>query len=211
MTTLGTMRTRIAREMRRGDLTASSTAIAAAVLSAIQFYENERFFFTEFHENTVTASASVSYVALTVLSVRPVTLDSVKAVIGQRDYPLLERNWSELERIDSGQWYGYPDYYALHGEEIRLYPPPNSNYTLKVSGVKTLPEISVSASASATNAWMTDGEEMIRLKAKALLFRDEVRAPEQAAQFEAAAALSRRAVKRRTTSLAASGRITPRW
>jgi len=211
MSTYGTMLTRIAREMRRGDLTASSTAVGAAVRSAIQFYENERFFFTEFHGVEVSASSSASYVPFSALGITPVIFDSVKAVIGQRDYPLLERNWNEIDGIDSGQWYGYPDYYVLHGEEIRLYPPPNSNYTLTVSGVKKLTEISLSPSASATNAWMTDGEEMIRLKAKALLFRDELRAMDLAREFDTEAERSKKKVKRRTTSLAGSGRLTPRW
>lgn len=48
MSTLGTMRTRIAREMKRGDILATDASVIDAIVSAIGFYENERFFFNEF-------------------------------------------------------------------------------------------------------------------------------------------------------------------
>ena len=76
---------------------------------------------------------------------------------------------------DSGQFYGYPEWYSIHSKRIRLYPPPNQNTTLRMAGVYRLPEISAGATANATNEWVNECEEMIRLKAKSTLFRDELR------------------------------------
>ena len=45
MSTLGIMRTRIASEMKRGDISAGATTVIDAIVSAIKHFENERFFF----------------------------------------------------------------------------------------------------------------------------------------------------------------------
>ncbi len=210
MSTLGTMRARIEREMKRGDITASATCVVDAIVSAIAFFENRRYAFNEFHDQTFTASSSTTYVPVAQIGLTPIKLDTVKAVIGSRDYPLRERTFKQLDDIDAGQWYGYPDYYAWQGEALRLYPPPNDNYTIKISGYQKLTEISAAASAGASNAWMTDAEEMIRLKAKALLFRDELRNFDTAKMFEEAALRSlREAPFRKATTLTATGRIRP--
>lgn len=204
MSTLGTMRTRIAREMKRGDILATDASVIDAIVSAIGFYENERFFFNEFRDESFSAVASTAYQTLTIT---PVIIDSVKALIGTRDYPLISKTWGELEAIDSGQFEGYPDYYAWHSDELRLYPPPNDSYTIKVSGVKILTEVSVSATNATSNAWTTDAKDMIRLHAKSVLWRDELRNVDTSKQFLEAAVMERASLKRRTTRLTGSGKL----
>lgn len=206
----GKMKSRIAREMKRGELSASSSAVQSAVLSAIKRFENRCFTWNEFQDEQITASASVSFVPLSRMTNIPVVIDSMKALIGNRDYPLDQKSYAFIDGIDSGQYYGYPEYYAFHGDQIRLYPPPNSDITLKISGVWRLPEISASASASASNGWTNDGEELVRLQAKAMLFRDELRNPQLADYFEGEAARVMRELSRRVTSFRGSGRVRVR-
>lgn len=207
MSTFGTMRARVAREMKRGEITASSTAVADAIVSAIDLLKQHRFTFTEFHDEQITASGSTTYVPLTRMSVVAAKVDTIKVVISSRDYPLDEKSWSEIDAIDSGQWYGYPEFYAIQGDEIRLYPPPNQNMTLRIAGVKELSEVSAAATNGATNAWMTEGELLIRHTAKANLFRDELRNNAQADYFDVQAGRARRELQRKANDLAATGRV----
>ena len=209
MSTFGTIKARVSGEMKRGELSASATAVQSAVLSAIAYLERRRFPWHEFHDEQITASSSTTYVPFSRMSVTPIIIDSVKMVIGSRDYPLMRRSWNEIDSIDAGQWYGYPDYFAIHGENFRLYPPPNDDYVMKIAGVKKLDEVSAGAAASATNAWMTDGEELVRLTAKSMLFRDELRNSELANYFSSESTRVMSEIKREVNAKVASGRIVP--
>jgi len=213
MSTFGVMKARIAQEMKRGELTASATAVQASVLSAIEFFKRRRFHFNEFNDALLTASASATYVTLSRLAtdsgIRPIIFDSIKAVIGTRDYPLTARNWREIDSVDAGQWYGYPEWYAIHSEKIRLYPPPNQAYVLRISGVKDLIEVTAGAAAGVTNAWTNDAEEMIRCKAKSTLFRDELRNMQMAGIFESEAERVYKELLKEVTAKTSAGRIRP--
>lgn len=209
MSDFQTMKARIADEMKRGEITACATAVGRAVISAIQFFETERFEWNEFRDETHTTTQDDPYMSITA-TLRIVSLDSVKVVIGSRDYPLTEWNWHAMEAIDSGQWAGYPENYAWYAEQIRFYPIPNNAYTVKLAGIRRLNEISLSAVGTASNGWMVNGEEMVRLQAKAVLFRDEVRAPTTAAaMFTEAERAKRRA--RRTITAKQGSRVRPMY
>ena len=207
MSTFGVMKQRISDEMKRGDLSLSSTAVQSSILSAIAHLERRRFWFNELTETVVSASSSATYVSL------PATLlmvDSVRVTVGSRDYALSERPWGWINDVDSGQYYGYPDYFALKADQMRLYPPPNQDMPLTISGIQKLTEVSAAATADATNAWMTDGEELVRLIAKGMLFRDEVRNPQMAEYYRSEGERMMRELNRQTTNKA-SGRIRPRY
>lgn len=194
--------------MRRGELSASSSAVQTSVLDAIRFFENRRFVFNEFKDTLKTGAASATYVTLSVAGIsRILLLDSIKAIIGQRDYPLKHTTWHEIESIDSGQWFGYPEYWAIHSNEIRLYPPPNDSYVYRLSGLQRLSDISAGASAQATNAWMTEGEPLIRLRAKATLFRDHLRNLPLYREFNQFAGEVYREMNRETVAKVASGKV----
>jgi len=207
MSNLGTLRARIAREMKRGDITADSPAVMDSIVSAIDYFANQRFFFNEFSDTAFSASSSVRSQTLPII---PVILDGVKVKHGNREYPLEERTWSWMDDTDSGMFYGYPDYYSWHTNSLRLYPPPNDSYSLVISGVKLLTEVSVSASNSASNAWTSDAEAMIRLQAKAYLWRDELRNHQESQAFMGYADVERKSLKKRTTHLT-SGKLRGSW
>ncbi len=212
---LGNLKKKIADEMKRSELTQSATAVHTAVVEAIQHYQRRRFPWNEFNNQLKTTVASTTAVTLSVNGLGKIySVDSIKAVIGSRDYPLSKRQWIELDRIDSGQFYGYPEYYAIQNEEIRLYPPPNDAYVLRISGIRQLEEVSLQAASTADNAWIDPdrGGNMIKLKAKAILFRDHLRSPNMADRMEVEASKEFRELSRETREKQSSGRIRPtRW
>lgn len=175
MSNFGTMKRRIETEMVRGDISNSSTVVNNAVIDAIKHFQVRPTWFNEFNNSAHVTTASSEWVTLSA-SVGEVQLYSVKIRIsGTRDYPLSEDGYQAIDRIDSAQYTGYPEVYSYFGKKLRLYPIPDAEYTLLMSGVAVLPEISIAAASTATNAWMTFGEEPIRLRAKGNLFRDYVR------------------------------------
>ena len=206
------MRARIASEMKRGDISASATCVGRAIMSSIAFWEHKRFDFNEFSGQEFTASASQTYVPFAQIGIQVLKVDTLKAVIGSRDYPLIPRSFRQLDDIDSGYYYGYPGYYALRGSNLRLYPRPNSNYAMRMAGIQQLTDVSLNASNASTNAWMVEAEEMIRLKAKANLWRDELRNMDTGRAFEQEAVRSwKLSPFRRATNRASTGRLRPRW
>lgn len=173
--TFGTLKARVASEMKRGELTASATAVASAIITSIDYFKRRRFPWNEFAvTNAGVSQPDVVDVTLST-SYRVITIDSLKIRIGTRDYPLEPDIFRRIDRVDSGQWAGYPEVYSFHHDRIRLYPIPNASYTVAVAGIWDLSDISADASASATNGWTGQGENMIRLRAKGNLFRDELR------------------------------------
>jgi len=204
------MKARIADEIHRGELSACSTAVARAVISAINYYERRRFPWNEFEGELKTTVASTTAVTLSITSVpNIINLDSVRMVIGQRDYPIPEVPWSRMEAIDSGQYFGYPEMYSIHSNKVRLYPPPDSAYPMRWAGIKKLDDVSLNATAAASNKWLTDGEELIRLRAKTSIFRDNLRNPNLAQFFQAESERVYGELHREVLFKAASGRVRP--
>ena len=207
MSTFGTMKSRIAREMKRGELSASSSAVQDSILSAIEYFKRKRFYFNEFNDVTAPSSASQTYMSLSSFGIRPILLDSVKGVIGNRDYPLTAKTWQAIDSIDAGQWYGFPEWYSIHTEKLRLYPPPNNAYVVRIAGIKDLTEVSASATSNATNPWVDDAEQMIRCQAKGYLFRDALRNVALGQQFRADANDSFRELSKETRAKTPVGRL----
>jgi hypothetical protein len=209
MSTLGNLRSKIANEMKRTELHASATAVTTAIVEAIEYYAGNRFIWNEFDGGLKTLVASSTAVTMSIAGIGRIRdLDSVKANISSRDYPLTKRSWVELDHADSGQFHGYPQDYAIHGTSLRVYPPPNDNYILRIAGLKSLDEISIGATAGASNAWTdpSQGEQLIKLKAKSNLWRDHVRNPSQAREFAAHAADQFKQIRRTTNAFKGSGR-----
>ena len=207
----GAIRARISEEMRRGEFSTSSTVIAKAVEAAISYFKRRRFYFNEFEDTTFTHSSSTTFHTL---SADVIKIDSAKAVLGTRDWPLTQLTWKEIDEIDANQHRGFPSFYTIHGNLFRLYPVPNQDTVIRISGIGELPTVSASATWNTTNAWVEDehGEPMIRAKAKAYLFRDILRNITQAAVFDQQAELEAREIQRETRAKAGTGRVRqPGW
>jgi len=172
MSTYGTMQDRIADEINRTDLTSQ---IRLAIQSAIDFYRTHRFNFNEGKAVRNTA-ASDEYVGLPTDFLE---LDTLGITVNSRYYQLVEKTHDYLDEINwgAGTWTGFPYFFALYEDNIRLYPIPNDIYELKMTYLRDLADVSATGDS---NAWMTNGEELIRLHAKIDLMENLIRGPEAA-------------------------------
>lgn len=164
MTTYLTMRTRIKDEYVNESLT--DAQINNAIQSAIAHYQRERFYFIEDRAQTFTTVASQEFYTssdnanipnLSIIDELTITANGVR-------YPLNERGWDWIDNISTTTTsISQPTDYCYYGQSIRLYPIPDAVYTIRISGLIRLATLSAD---SDTNAWMTDGEELIRQRAK---------------------------------------------
>lgn len=171
MSDYGTMQSRIATELERSDLTSE---IQDAIQSAISHYERETFWFNEARA-TANTTATENYIALP--SDYMNDLDMV-LLDGSIVYDMKRRAFEYIENIDINSYSGRPFDWAIFDNQIRLYPTPDAAYTLRISYTQSLSALSASGD---TNAWMTDGEALIRSRAKAdiechVLFDDNAKA-----------------------------------
>lgn len=157
--------TRIANELSRSDLTAE---IRLAILSAIAFYGKRRWFWNE-TSDTLTTTASQAYVSL------PsdfVDLDNLQITIGGSNRPLFIRTMDEITTWRANSSTGQPTDFTLYQNRIELFRTPDSTYSMPIKYIKSLTELSADAD---TNAWLTDGEELIRMHAKKDLYSNKIR------------------------------------
>ncbi len=170
MSTYGTMQTRIADEIKRTDLTAQ---IQSAILSAIEFYKTDRFWWNE-SRSTAATVASQEYYGL---PADFLSLDFIGVTVSSRYYQLTPKSAHEMDSINwgAGTYTGYPAYFALYENNLRLYPIPNAVYTLTIAYLKQLTALSAAADS---NQWTVAAEELIRLHAKIDLMENLIRGPE---------------------------------
>lgn len=189
MTTYAVMRSRIADELARGDLT---TQIASAIQSAIKHHERKRFYFNEVIGTFSTVNAQEWYSSTDAAWIATaVDIDSLRVTISGRPFPMDKRTMAEMEDVSAGATMtGTPSDWCYYRQQVRLYPTPNGVYTVTGSYIQRLTALSADGDS---NAWTTDAEELIRLRAKIILFRDVIRdtgafqEAERLAPFEAEA------------------------
>ena len=202
----GTMTNRIANEIRRTDLT---TEIATEVQDAIKFYEAERFWFSESRTNTFNTVASQEFYSSADLAVMPIVVHIDEAVItisGNR-YPLNRRDWDYMEHIAMNPvTLGQPQDYCYYAEQIRLYPIPQDAYPIRLSGIFQLGTLSTSAD---TNAWMVEGQQLIRNMAKMKLHMERTHLTDMAEEAQALVELSLANLRKKNAMRLSAGRQRP--
>lgn len=211
MATLGTMKTRIADELHRSDLT---TQITRAISTAIAHWENERFYFNEGFRTIGTVANRQTYSAGDSLT-DVLAVNSVRLTFNDSNTPLTEWTYKQLaENNVSAAQRGTPDFYVWYASSLLFYPVPNQTYTALLTA---LLHITTTASDSASNAWTTDAETLIRQRALAIVRTDHLR--DSAAHMEAkqmvgtdclsALELQALTTLRKRTETAGTGRIMP--
>ena len=160
MSTLGEMVRRIRVDLNRGS--AHDTRIKEAIVEAIARYRSKRLGFNQKRSMTVLTS-DVEFIAL------PsdwIEVDHLRLESGTDREPLREVSYDWIEDKQRGTPHsGEPREFAIHNRQLRFYPRPESSYTLVMSFHCDLTGVSISAADSASNAWMTEGEELIRMHA----------------------------------------------
>jgi hypothetical protein len=180
MSNLTTMIERISDELDDDGL---SDQIQRAINTAIRYYSSRRFFFTERTFTFTTVAAQESYDIDdaadidTFLEVQDsyVTSNSIRYQVTPTDYP-------SLSAAQSGSATSRPTNWAFFARSFYLYPIPDAAYTVTISGHCRLVTLD---DDNPTNAWMTDGEELIRQRAKRILAMDVTKEPSDAQAAQA--------------------------
>jgi len=165
MSTLGQVVAKIREDINRGS--DADARIKRAVAEAIHFYRNRRVGF-----NIKRAYAAVSsgneYVSL---PTDWIEADFMQLTDGTRREVLDEVTYDWIEdRLGPTDERGEPYKYAIQNRTLRLYPIPDRTYTLMFSFQFELKDVSESASDGVTNAWLNEGEQLIRRRAMADMY-----------------------------------------
>lgn len=165
--TYGQIQTRIADELHRSDLTSQ---IQKAIISAVEHYERERFWFNESISTSLSTTASQNYVAA---PSDLVEVDKLQITVGSSKYNLFRIGYEEwATEASTTTTTGQPTEYTYYEDRFYLFPTPGSIYTLTLSYIKRLTALSVSGDS---NGWTNYAEEMIRQRAEADLRINQLR------------------------------------
>ena len=201
MSTYGDMQSRIADEIARSDLT---TQIQMAILSAIEYYKDDKFWFNE-GEATINTTAGLDHDAM------PVTfgeLDVVTVTVPGSDRYKVETTTYEWIRDNATQssLVGRPEFYAFFEEDVWYYPIPDAVYPIIFSGLIYL---STLTGPNSTNAWTNEAEQLIRCRAKWDIYYNITRNDKEAQKMEVAEMKMWSKLMKKTTQKVASGRLQP--
>lgn len=201
MATLGELKARIIAETDREDLGSgqeSEARLVEAIQRAIEFYQDEDFWFKHAIDRAVTTTAGQQTVAI------PATLRFVQtaAYLDEvlRKVPL---DRIEANEIDEGP----PSEWAENGANIVLWPTPDAAYTIVLAGVANTDPPSSDGSET---IWTTYAYDLIAARVRMLLYRDLFRDTQAAgvavaAEAEALSKLRRETMRRRKTPLRSTG------
>jgi hypothetical protein len=165
--TLSALKARIALEISRPDLTGP---IADAINDAITIYQKDRFRFSEISPKTPLTFQTVGGQSVYTSSDLPdigtmYFIDYILVQLGSTLITLDQDTPLNLHRLlQIGTQQGLPSSFAYEGDSLIIYPVPNTAYTCYLGA-----HILIAAPASdneAGNKWMTDGERLIRSRAK---------------------------------------------
>lgn len=204
MATLGDLKSRIMAETNRDDLADDlASTLSQVISSAISDYADMRFYFNEARA-AVPVATGVEYLA------RPMrVIDNVYVQLtASSRYLLMKQDVDAIELWAGTPVTGQPTDYAAFQDKLRLYPVPNTAYTLSVLGVADEPALIADTDA---NHWTNEGQDLICARAQVRLYRDVFRDPDGAQLATAAEAMALRNLKGETGARLGTGRTRVRW
>lgn len=202
MTDLSTLKSRIADDLSRTDLTSQ---IANAINDAIAHFQNTPFYFNETRSSTFATVASQSTYTSSDDADIPKFADLDVVVLedsGGESYDLTPYDIAEMESLlDNSASTGRPYAYLYHAQSFRLYPIPDAVYTVRPIGI--IEKDAPATDGESGNVWMTEAFELIRCRAKMYLavhlLRDDALAQMMVmAEQNALANLNRKSAARMT-------------
>ena len=160
--------------------------------SAIAAYQVEPWAFTESRTTTFDTVDGTEFYSGSLSDL--IKIDYVKIIIGNTPYNLEAGDPSQIESwSQSAGIEGEPTTYVWYGEQMRLYPVPNSVWVVRVAGTFKVAE--PDDDDEADNAWMTKAERLIRSRAKWELAMHVLHDEELAARMSAAVEEAHRDLK----------------
>lgn len=182
MTTLAIMRTAIASQL--GDDAALTNAqIDDAIRTTIAHYARRPWWFTETKNITFATVAAQEYYTATDLADIPniPNIEAATVTYGGIKYPLRFVNFAEMDELQTGAITGLPTTLTAYATELRLYPTPDTAYTITLAYNDKLAALSADGDS---NGWTTHAEELIRQGAKKRLALDVIASDEIAMRCE---------------------------
>lgn len=185
MTTYSDMYTRIGDEIQDSSLT---TQVQNAIQDAIGTYERNRFYFNQTIATFPTVANQEWYTGAALADIPLlIEIDSLQCTIMGVKCPVQAEDYRQVDRTQSGVWYGPPRVYSYYNEQLRLFPIPDQIYPMTMSYHHRLTPL---VAPTDTNAWMTDGERLIRQTAKGFLAVDVLQEPNIAQGAQALAQMA---------------------
>ena len=184
-----TMYNRIGDEIQ--DAVVLLPQIKNAIQDAIALYEPNRFYFNQTVGFFSTVANQQYYRAADFADIPLlIEIDALKLTIQGVQSPLDAADFGQMDATQSGAYVGVPRAYSYYGQELRLFPIPDAVYPLTMHYHHRLTPL---VAGTDTNAWMTDGEMLIRQTAKGMLALDVLQEANlaQGAQILADKALAR--------------------
>jgi len=203
MSTLAQMRSRIADDLNRSDL---SSQIDKAINRAIRhYYNSQRFWFNETTGTFVTIANQESYGTVDSVPSDILSMNYMRLTISSTNKPEIpKKTYQEIQMMNSGASIGQPIYYAWYQNKIWFYPLPDQVYTVTVSYQKSYAVLSAD---SDTNDFTVEAEDLIESRAswwinKRVLKNDKDAALSKIEEQEALGAL-----QKRTCDIVSTGQI----
>lgn len=147
----------------------ANSPIKRAIASAIAKWERERFYFNEVYNSATPLFTTVAGQELYTTSdaagiASAPEIDELRALISGTRVVLSRRSWGELEDASTNpSARGQPSDWAYFGQQIRLYPIPDTAYAIAASRLQRITALSADADS---NVWTTDGFDLIKCEAK---------------------------------------------
>jgi hypothetical protein len=185
MPDFGTMVTRLESEIHRTNINA---AVRSAILDAILHYEEGPAFHFNSERSTASTIIGNKYLPLPAEPDAPEFVDflgtfPLQITVNQSTYPLNRRGHDYLQLIDLDAVVGrgIPFDWTYEDNQIRLYPIPQDVYTLTLYYKSKLTPITADTD---DNAWTTQGERLIRARAKWDVYCNQIHQFDKAAKME---------------------------
>jgi hypothetical protein len=204
--TFGDMVNEIVDETRRS----MSTTIEGLIQDAIANYEVERFWFNLTSDTVFSLSSSQATYTSADNSMIPrfMDIDRMEVTISTNYTPdMMKKSYNWIRDYNNTNFNSRPYYFTYWGEAIHTNLP-DGGYTARLSGLVRLPSLSASTDS---NAWTQrgTGKELIKQRAKSLLYSEYLRDDANAGRAAGREAQALQKLTLRTAKLLATSTIEP--
>lgn len=206
MTTFANMKTRIADDLNRSDLT---TQIGREINRAIKHYESEPFWFKQ-TSSTCATVANQQTLSTSDVSPLPSTIkeiDYVEITSGSNVYKLDRKSIQEiLDLTFSSTDKGEPTSYSLYQNKFYFHPIPDAIYTITIYFTKSYTALSAD---SDENDWTTEAEDLIEARAEKVIYRKILKDKIAADDMEILESQALENLRAKSSSLQSTGSLQP--